>query len=477
MCVWRPRAPGRRLCPTDLLAPGDTVTLSATDLTHILLALAALATAAHAGGQLFARLRQPPVIGEIAGGLLLGPTVLGALLPSTQAWLFTGPAVEAVLGAVYQLGLLLLMFIAGTEVRHLLARADARALSSITIAGTLLPFAAGIGYALLIGMDGLQGPKGTPAALLLVFGIAIAVTSIPVISRIMYDLGVLQTSFARLVLGVAVIEDVLLYIVLAIALGLVRGHPGGEFGVAAWLHMEPGSAVNVAYHVTATLAFFAILLSAGSALFRRIASSPYNPIARSSPVAFQLVFVMALAATCVVLGVAPMFGAFVAGIVVAASGQRESLPVIKSFSSALFVPVYFAIVGIRLDLIHNFDPLFFLSFCALACAVKSLSVYLGARLGRETRAAARNLAVAMNARGGPGIILASVAFDAGVINRSFYVALVMLALVTSLMAGAWLQRVVEKGEPLRPEPAEPDGDAAAWTSGDSRLVGAAATSP
>ena len=107
------------------------------------------------------------------------------------------------------------------------------------------------------------------------------------------------------------------------------------------------------------------------------------------------------------------------------------------------MPVYFAIVGLRLDLIHAFDPLFFVAFLAFACAVKAASVYLGGRLAGQTRAGAGNLAVAMNARGGPGIVLASVAFDAAIISEEFYVSLVMLAIVTSLLAGTWLERMVK----------------------------------
>jgi Kef-type K+ transport system membrane component KefB len=99
------------------------------------------------------------------------------------------------------------------------------------------------------------------------------------------------------------------------------------------------------------------------------------------------------------------------------------------------------VVGLQLDLLHGLSVWFFLGFLAFACAAKGLSVYLGARLGGENSSAAVHLAVAMNARGGPGIVLASVAFAAGVVNEAFYATLVMLAIVTSLVAGTWLERV------------------------------------
>jgi Kef-type K+ transport system membrane component KefB len=114
---------------------------------------------------------------------------------------------------------------------------------------------------------------------------------------------------------------------------------------------------------------------------------------------------------------------------------------IKSFSLAFFIPLYFALIGFGLDLIHGFSPVFFLVFLVAACGIKALSVYAGARVAGETNGSSWNLAVAMNARGGPGIVVASTAFTAGIIAQPFYAVLVLLAIVTSLLAGAWLERV------------------------------------
>jgi Kef-type K+ transport system membrane component KefB len=125
---------------------------------------------------------------------------------------------------------------------------------------------------------------------------------------------------------------------------------------------------------------------------------------------------------------------------------------VKAFSVAFFVPIYFAVVGLQLDLLRDLDLLFFAGFLLLACVVKSASVYLGARLAGEAKSGAVNIAVAANARGGPGIVLASVTYAAGVISAPFCATLVMLAVVTSMLAGSWLSRVVRLGRPLREEP-------------------------
>jgi Kef-type K+ transport system membrane component KefB len=186
------------------------MTLAAGDFAQLLLAVGLLLGAAHAVGHLFTLARQPRVIGEIMGGLLLGPTVLGALAPELQATLFPseGP-VAAVLGWNYQIGLLLLMFASGAEMRSVFRRGETRVVGLVTVVGVVLPFVAGLLLFRVIDSSSLLGVAQNDTALLLVFGLAIAVTSIPVISRIMFDLGIIETPFARIVLGVAVIEDAL----------------------------------------------------------------------------------------------------------------------------------------------------------------------------------------------------------------------------------------------------------------------------
>jgi Kef-type K+ transport system membrane component KefB len=432
------------------------MTLSTDDIARLLVALALLLSAAHGAGYLFTRLHQPRVVGEILGGLLLGPTALGAVYPALQSRVFpTSGAVPPVLDAIYQLGLLLLMFSAGAEIRSAFHRGERRTVGWVSATGLALPFVAGVLVLSVLDLTRWQGPAGDGPSFLLVFAIAIAVTSIPVISRIMFDLGILETSFARIVLGVAVIEDVVLYVLLAIALGLVAKGPDDVYGLADALGIDPSSGVATAYHVGVTIGFLAVSLVLGPPIYRRALRFRYNVVKRGSPIGFQLVFMFLATAVAVFLGVVPLFGAFVAGIVVASSsakGAARARESIKSFSFAFFIPVYFAIVGLRLDLLRDFDPLWFVAFFVFACAAKSASVYLGARLAGEPRTSAINLSVALNARGGPGIVLASVAFDARIINDAFYTTLVLLAVLTSLAAGSWLERAVAGDAPLRADP-------------------------
>lgn len=184
----------------------------------------------------------------------------------------------------------------------------------------------------------------------------------------MFDLAILDSSFARIVLGVAVLEDMLLYVLLAIALGLMARSPSDLYGLPSLLGMDPSSAWNVVYHVVATVAFL------------------FNFVKRSSAISFQLAFMLSFTLIAIFLGIVPLFGAFMSGVVAGSvSGDRasEARDSIGRFSFGFFIPVYFSIVGLRLDLVDHFQPLFFVAFFVFACVVKGLSVYVGARVSGQ----------------------------------------------------------------------------------------------
>jgi Kef-type K+ transport system membrane component KefB len=423
--------------------------LSPADLGHALLTLSVLLLAAHGVGFLFQRWRQPPVIGEIVGGILLGPTCLELLWPAGYVFIFEASAAAQVfLGGIYQLGLQLLMFCSGMEIRGEFKLADRTIALWLAGAGTVLPFAFSFAALPFFGITPHLGPAGSATAFTLVFAIAIAVTSIPVISRILADLGILSTRFARIVLTAAVLEDVVLYVVLAVAVSLAAGAPHEAFGLLRLLNWSPESIQGLAYHVAVTLGFFGLTASTGPSALQRLERQRFNFAWQRSPLAYLLSVFLVFTLCAVALGIAPMLGAFAAGIAVGRlqGPKEEAARSIRQFSFGFFVPVYFAIVGLRLDLIHDFHVLSFSALLLLACGAKLASVFLGARLAGETPARALNFAVAMNARGGPGIVLATVALDASIINRGFYTSLILLAIVTSLLAGSWLQRELRRGQ-------------------------------
>ncbi len=397
---------------------------------------------AHLGGYLFTRLRQPRVVGEILAGLLLGPSVLGHFAPAAANLIFPAPVAnvaakhDVVLAFLYNLGLLLLMFVSGAETKGLFTARDRREVAWLGSVGTALPFVLVLLFSRWLPLNSLMGTTHQRGSVILVVGIAAAVTSIPVISKILHDLGILHTRFARLVLSVAVLEDIVLWAVLAIATALARS-----------------SAVpqrEIAYHVMATLLYFGAGLTIAPRLLRRLNRARWNVLGQTSPVAYVVLVLLAYTGVAAALGISLVFAAFLAGYGIIADAERfpEALEAVRKFSFAVFIPLYFAVVGYRLDLGKSFSFAMLAIFLSAACALKLVAAGAGARLARFNWRDSLNLSVALNARGGPGIVLASVAFDAGIINGAFYTTLVLVAVLTSQAAGWWLERVMRRGDPL-----------------------------
>lgn len=372
-------------------------------------------------------------MGELFGGVLVGPPLVGLALPAAAAALRRDPALPVILDAAHGLGLALLMFLSGARMRELLAPGDRRAVAWLAGVGTLLPFVATLAAAPLLPLDGLTGPAEHPAALVLVLGVAVAVTSIPVISRILHDLELLGTRFARIVLAVAVVEDVALWVVLAVALALAR--TGGA----------PGS--DVARHLALTVGFIALACTLLPALVRR--AGLRDAVLSRAPLAWPLLVLALTAGGARLCGVSLVFAAFFAGLALGdAPGLARPLGRLDRFGFAAPIPLYFAVVGWRLDLVHALDLRLCAALLALACAAKVASVALGAAAAGLRGAPVAHLAVALNARGGPGIVVASVAHEAGIVSDDLATALVLLAVLTSQAAGAWLGAVVRRGLPL-----------------------------
>jgi Kef-type K+ transport system membrane component KefB len=207
----------------------------------------------------------------------------------------------------------------------------------------------------------------------------------------------------------------------------------------------------MSYYLIITSGFFVLGLTIVPRIVRRINSSPSNVIAKNSPVAYALAVLLGYCVVAGALGVSIVFAAFLAGFAVVPKQQQlfaEAIDAIRKVSFAFFVPVYFAIVGVKLDLIHGVSLGMIAAFFIGSCVVKIASVALAGSLAGFRGLDLINLAITTNARGGPGIVLASVAFDAGIISPKFYTTLVLAAVLTSQFAGVWLDYVLRKGWPL-----------------------------
>jgi len=200
-----------------------------------------------------------------------------------------------------------------------------------------------------------------------------------------------------------------------------------------------------------TVLFFAAALQLVPRLFKLVSEKRPHIVPDRYESAFIVLILLLFTALAAVLQVNLVFGAFLAGVVVSSVHSprfEEAKKHVREFSLAFFVPIYFGVVGLKLDLIHYFDPIMVLAFIAFALAVQTAAVMLTTRLLKMDLHSGFNLAMALNNRGGPCIVLATLAYETGIINESFFTTLVLLAIATSITAGMWLKHVLEKKWPM-----------------------------
>lgn len=416
----------------------ETITLDNMELSRVFIALGLLLLSAHFFGYLFQKYTLPRVLGEIFGGALLGPTVLGYFFPAAHQWIFTAFEAEGkLLSIVYWFGLVLLMFISGFELQKSFDQKDRKMIIVTLLGSTVIPFLAGWLAPSFYDFSPYLGPSSSMLSLKIVIGITVAITSIPVISKIFIDLGIINTSFAKIILATATLHDIVLWVALAIATGLVS--------------TSSLSVSQIISTVLITIALFVATLFAMPKLIGSINNLRYNLLIKSSTSGYIIFICFLFSALASVLEVNIVFGAFLAGIVVGAMPHNQfgkAKEHIKDISLAFFVPIYFAVIGLKLDLIYHFDLWLFLGFLLFATAFQTMGTLLALKLAKVDWLSSFNIAVAMNARGGPGIVLATIAFDLGIINQTLFVTFILLALVTSLVAGSWFKYVTSKGWPL-----------------------------
>jgi Kef-type K+ transport system membrane component KefB len=426
--------------------------MSSSEMGAVVLTLSVLVASAHVLAYVCDRLWQPRLVGEILAGVLLGPFVFGQLAPGLSGRIFGELAsgagkTQIILNFMYWIGLFLLMFISGSETRRLMAKENQRVTAWLVGIGTPLPFliVLGLGLGSLLPVDRIVGAAGQPTSALLVLAIAVAVTSIPVISRIFHDLKILHTRFASLILGSAVLEDIILWGVLAVATSIASSATLANQHVVS----------DMTAHVFATVVYMAIGLIVAPQILKRLHQTRWNLLMRASRVGYVFVILFFYAALASMLGVNLIFASFLAGFGLVggmAGTERErfsgALQSVSRVAFGIFIPIYFAMVGFKLVLGRDFSFTMLLVFLAGSSLLALISVGLAARLAGFRKLDIVNLAIATNARGGPGIVLASVAFDAGIINAQFYTTLVLTAVITSQAAGAWLRLVLSRGWPL-----------------------------
>jgi Kef-type K+ transport system membrane component KefB/mannitol/fructose-specific phosphotransferase system IIA component (Ntr-type) len=400
------------------------------DVVVFLLALAVLLGAARLLGELGRLAGLPRVVGEVASGILLGPTLFGRIAPRGEAWLFAPGPGETMVRGTATVALVLLLVLLGMEIDVGILRRRGRSALATGLLGIVLPAAGGIALGLLLPDADLVDPsRRLPAALLL--GVALSVSAIPVIARTLLDLGLLKSDVGLMVMAAAMIDDVIGWLALSFLLGSMRG-----------VGLDGGSFAR-------TVVLGGLLAAALRVIGRRLLGSLFERLRRAGMttpgrvVSAVLVFALLAGAATRAMGLPAALGGFMAGLAAGGSTKvhARARSVVEDFVSHVFAPVFFATIGLRLDFAAAFDlPLCAVVF-ALGMVTKVAGSTLGARLGGLKWREATAVGFGMSARGAMGIVLASIARDGGLLGDRLFVALVGMALGTSLLSGpamTWL---------------------------------------
>src|SRR6202790_1875756 len=299
--------------------------MSNSDLTSLLFVLLLLVGLAQLLGYVFVKLRQPKVVGEILAAVLLGPARLGKLPIASKLMAATQHQAD-ILNFVYWLGLLLLMFLSGAETRQLFTPNERREGAWLSIGGSGAPFI----LALLLGpwlvRPALAGPNGNRLSLIIILAVGVAVTSVPVVSKIFADLKILHTRFARLVLGVAVLEDIGLWLALAVATA-----------TAGKTVLRPR---ELTYHLVTTVVFFGLGLNVLPRIVKRINKLRFNVLAKPSPVAYALSVLLGYCVLAGLLDVSMVFAAFLAGFAVVHKKRKLFSEALEAIGKVSFRLLY-----------------------------------------------------------------------------------------------------------------------------------------
>ena len=393
-------------------------------------------------GEVMARIGQPAIFGQLLAGVLLGPSVFGALLPSLHHLVFPDtPALKSMISAVSQIGIMLLLLLTGMETDLSQINRKRSAVISGSVFGIAVPFACGVALAYSLPSSLIPGQVERLVTALFL-GTALSISSVKIVAMVLMEIGAIRRDIGQLILATAILDDTLAWIIIAVITGIAAD------GVVDFRD------------VGTSLLFTGLFLIASFMVGRRVVARIIlwcnDNMAIEMPVISAILIVMfAMALTTDLIGVHAALGAFVAGILI---GQSPFLTEhiedqLRGFIIAFFSPVFFAVAGLGMDLRTLLDPtllLFTLAIILVASVGKFLGALLGGRVGGLTVVESLALATGLNARGSTEVIIASIGLSIGALSGQLYTMIVAMAVVTTMMMPPTLRWMMAR-VPLREE--------------------------
>lgn len=399
--------------------------LTQHEVMTMFMALAVLLGTAKVAGELMQKLGQPSVLGEIMAGILLGPTVLGHFRPQIYAVLFpsTG-AMPIVLETVTTIGVVFFLLTAGLEIDLRSIFRQGKSALLVSFFGVIIPFALGFSAAGLFPRF-LGAQDGASRLIFALFmGTALSISALPVIAKILMDLNLLRTEMGTVVMSSAMFDDLVGWILFSMILGMMNASSSHSFQ-------------GLKRTIVLVFVFAGLALTVLRWLIDKIL--PVIQAHTSWPggvLGFIFTLTLAGAAFAEYAGIHAVFGAFIIGISVGESThlRRRTSEHIHSIVTNVFAPFFFASIGLRTNFVANFHWGLTATVIGVACLGKLLGAGWGARLGGMDRRTAWGVGLAMNARGAMEMILGLLALQAGLIREEMFVALVVMALFTSIVS-------------------------------------------
>jgi Kef-type K+ transport system membrane component KefB/nucleotide-binding universal stress UspA family protein len=375
-------------------------------------------------GEAARRLGQPPVMGQLVGGVLLGPSLFGWLWPSAQHALFPdSTAQKSMLDAVSQLGILMLLLLTGMETDLQLVRRVGRAAITAAIAGVALPFVCG--FALGEWLPAALLPKPDARLVTAIFlGTALSISSVKIVAMVVREMNFMRRDLGQIIVASAILEDTIGWVIIAIAFGLASAG-----AIDLW---SAGRAVF------GTALFMLASFTVGRPIVFGLIRWTNDHFASDFPVITVILLIMvAMALATQLIGVNTVLGAFVAGILIGESPilTRHIDEALRGLIVALFMPVFFGLAGLRADLTvlrHGDLALLAVGLILIASIGKFVGAFLGGKIGGLSRAESLALGCGMNARGSTEVIVATIGLSMGVLNQNLFTLIVTMAVVTTL---------------------------------------------
>jgi Kef-type K+ transport system membrane component KefB/mannitol/fructose-specific phosphotransferase system IIA component (Ntr-type) len=406
--------------------------LTPHEITMLILALGVLLFSARVLGEVAKRCHLPPVLGEILAGILLGPTVLGSILPGLSQALFPAQGGGALaLSGLTTLAIVLFLLVAGIEIDLRTVWRQGRLAVCVALAGMALPFGLGFGTAWFApAFIGYQ-PGNDQFIFSLFMATAMSISALPIIVKILMDLNLYRSDLGVTIVAAAVLNDLLGWLVFAVILGLFE--------------TDHGSGLALGHMLWITIAFTLLMLTVVPWVIHRIIPriQAYSRLP-GGVLSFALCLALFAAAFTEWLGIHAIFGSFLAGVALGQSAhlRERTRTTIDQFISYFFAPLFFASIGLRVDFATHFDLLLTLTILALALIGKVIGSALGAKFGGLQWRESWGVGFGMGAQGTMGIILGVLALQFGIISQQVFVSLVVMALVTSLISGPMLQQIL-----------------------------------